>query len=446
MVIYMRNNKAIMRKIIKLTVRLMFTVIITCNTLSCFAINAADKRLFPISPALSVLSEKLTLVKSGLTGTEVEFDTDDFDRIVGVSVPSVTFISLPDRETGVLTIEGKAVECGITIARSKLSELTFTPSSDSVSESSFSIGIVGNQAYECKCSIYMLSGLNFSPSAELCDKSFTHVTTYSGIPYFGTVHAVDPDGDSMTYRITEYPSHGILVTDEIENGNYKYVPSGSFSGEDSFSYIAEDFYGNFTPEIEVNISILNSGSVLSFSDMQENEEHSCALNVVNNGIMNASSENGIYRFNPDDSVSRCEYLLMLYKAAGRNISVSEKSSFGDTDTLSDEEIQCIEDAYKNGFISGERTTTGLYIKPDEPVSRAEAAVLTAKIAGIEIPVSLANQTFTDESAIQADMIDSVRAVCSIGIFRSEAGVFSPDRPLTRAEAAQALDGVLRYMA
>ncbi len=80
--------------------------------------------------------------------------------------------------------------------------------------------------------------------------------------------------------------------------------------------------------------------------MQENEEHSCALNVVNNGIMNASSENGIYRFNPDDSVSRCEYLLMLYKAAGRNISVSEKSSFGDTDTLSDEEIQCIEDAYK----------------------------------------------------------------------------------------------------
>ena len=106
---------------------------------------------------------------------------------------------------------------------------------------------------------------------------------------------------------------------------------------------------------------------------------------------------------------------MLYKAAGRNISVSEKSSFGDTDTLSDEEIQCIEDAYKNGFIRGERTTTGLYIKPDEPVSRAEAAVLTAKIAGIEIPVSLANQTFTDESAIQTDMIDSVRAVCSIGI-------------------------------
>ena len=81
MVIYMRNNKAIMRKIIKLTVRLMFTVIITCNTLSCFCHQCSRQRLFPISPALSVLSEKLTLVKSGLTGTEVEFDTDDFDRI-----------------------------------------------------------------------------------------------------------------------------------------------------------------------------------------------------------------------------------------------------------------------------------------------------------------------------------------------------------------------------
>ncbi len=441
----MRNNKAVMKKI-KITACLMSAAIITYNALSNLGINAADKKLFPISPALSVLSENLTLVKSGLTGTEVEFDTDDFDRIIGVSVPSVTFISLPDRETGVLTIEGKAVECGITIARSKLSDLTFTPSSDSVSESSFSIGIVGNQAYECQCSIYMLSGLNFSPSAELCDKSFTRVTTYSDIPYFGTIHAVDPDGDSMTYRITEYPSHGILVTEDIENGNYKYIPSGSFSGEDSFSYIAEDFYGNFTPEIEVNISILNTGSVLSFSDMQENEEYSCALNAVNNGIMSASSENGIYRFNPDASVSRCEYLLMLYKAAGRSISSSVNSSFSDTDTLSNEEIQCIEDAYKNGFISGEKTKTGLYIKPDEPVSRAEAAAMTAKIAGIEIPASLTNQAFTDEAAIQTDMIDSVHAVCSIGIFRSESGAFSPGRLLTRAEAAQALDGVLRYMA
>ena len=442
----MKNKSKYIKMKKNLTASFLSAAIITGNALLYVCIIAADKKLFPISPALSVLSEKLSLVKSGLTGTEVEFDTDDFDRIIGVSVPSITFISLPDQETGVLTVEGKAVECGITIPRSKLSELTFTPSSDSVSESSFNIGIVGNQAYECSCSIYMLSGLNFSPSAELCDKSFTRVTTYSGIPYFGTVHAIDPDGDSMTYHITEYPSHGTLITDDIENGNYKYIPSGSFGGDDRFSYIAEDFYGNFTPEIEVSISVLNSGSVLSFSDMQENEEHSCALNVVNRGIMNATSENGIYRFDPDITVSRCEYLLMLYKAAGRNISAAGSSSFNDTDTLSVEEIQCIEDAYKNGFISGEKTATGLYFKPDEPVSRAEAAVLTAKLVGIEIPASLTNQSFIDETAIPDNMIDSVRAVCSIGIFRSESGAFSPDSFLTRAEAAQALDGVLRYMA
>lgn len=65
-------------------------------------------------------------------------------------------------------------------------------------------------------------------------------TGQTGGAITGSINAVDPEGDSITYKVTQAPAYGDVTIDD--NGNYTYVPKDGFSalGADAFTVAATD--------------------------------------------------------------------------------------------------------------------------------------------------------------------------------------------------------------
>ncbi len=64
------------------------------------------------------------------------------------------------------------------------------------------------------------------------------VTTEAGTPIEVVLDGSDPDDDVLTYDITTQPEHGLLGP--VVGDRVTYTPSAGFTGEDTFSYTADD--------------------------------------------------------------------------------------------------------------------------------------------------------------------------------------------------------------
>lgn len=75
------------------------------------------------------------------------------------------------------------------------------------------------------------------------------LTGRAGGPITGSVGAVDPEGDPLTYRVVQAPQSGALTI--TTDGIYTYTPSARFLGHDEFIVEASDkpwpkpLYGNW---------------------------------------------------------------------------------------------------------------------------------------------------------------------------------------------------------
>lgn len=54
----------------------------------------------------------------------------------------------------------------------------------------------------------------------------------------GSLEAIDPEGDSLTYTVTDGPEHGTVTVDR--QGNYAYTPDPDFTGIDTFAVSVVD--------------------------------------------------------------------------------------------------------------------------------------------------------------------------------------------------------------
>ena len=80
-----------------------------------------------------------------------------------------------------------------------------------------------------------IAPVNDAPVAT--DDSFTTPDDQS---FTGTLSALDVDGDALTFSIQMQPANGMVVIDDASTGAYTYTPSGTFSGEDPFRFVAND--------------------------------------------------------------------------------------------------------------------------------------------------------------------------------------------------------------
>ncbi|ETR69320.1 MAG: hypothetical protein OMM_09709, partial [Candidatus Magnetoglobus multicellularis str. Araruama] len=99
------------------------------------------------------------------------------------------------------------------------------------------------------------------PVYDIPQASFQQVTTSEGMPVNITLTGFSPDNKSLTYQISNQPTHGVLS----QSSPYlTYTPDDHFYGTDEFTYIANDGISDSLPAT-VSLTVARSNTyVLNF--------------------------------------------------------------------------------------------------------------------------------------------------------------------------------------
>lgn len=395
--------------------------------------------------SIGVLAPSSELVKGGLRGRAVIFSPTDFDAALGVhGVRAIEITSLPKPEEGRLTLGESEVTVGQKIKRSELSSLTFTPAVPTLTESSFTFKADGIGIGESRCILRFAEEMNYAPSVTHLTSALLSASTQTGLSASGRLSAYDPEGDSLTYLITEYPKHGALLLTDAEAGTYRYLPSEGYTGKDSFSYVARDYYGNYSKEATVSVTVSKRALSHTYADMDEDDRCAAALSLEAKEIMQSELVGDRRYFHPSREVTVTDFLVMVMKAAGIR-PLSRETFFENNDEIPIAQRGYIARAQREGYVIGELSKEGLVLDVTKTVTRADAAVIVSKILDSTREPS-ALSVFADADAIPARAEAAVYTAYELGLLSlTEGGGIDATAPLTRSDAAEMLANLMAYL-
>ncbi|MGN1409757.1 MAG: S-layer homology domain-containing protein [Eubacteriales bacterium] len=391
-----------------------------------------------LSPAMRILSEDEMMIKSGLVSGNITFSESDFSHAVGCSVDYITITALPPASEGTLYFGDAPASVNQIIGSKSLDKLYFKPASG-CTESSFRFKSGGD--YSMVCRLCYTDSVNSAPVIGTVTDAYPggvqSVWTQADIATYGTLSASDPDGDEMVFEITSYPEKGILQLTNSSSGDYIYTPCEGLRGKDSFSYVVRDCYGNYSDEAVVTVEIDKRRAELVFADMEGHWAHNAALVMVSENAMQVRSAGGMIYFDPDDDITREDFIVTVMKALGSGEIEPCDTKFADNDAISTEASGYISRAAELGIIQGSYENGAYYFKPGDNITRAEAAVVLNSIIGADEPDVV--QVFADDNSVPAWARGAMYALSDAGVFKGTgSGNISPNSVLSRGETAQIL--------
>jgi len=397
-----------------------------------------------LSYGVSVLAAKTDVAVSAPVGNDVFFSSDVFAR--GLNLSRVEYIevhTLPDEEDGALWLGATRVVAGQTISGGNLSLLTFVPETEAPTEATFTFSANGG-AVPMVCNVYLTDAINYTPTVSMASGLFLNLSTYKDVAVHGKLSGFDPDGDAFVFEVVTYPQNGAVLLSDREQGTYVYTPNAGYLGSDRFCYVVRDQYGNYSASATVNLKITQQGSSVTFVDMKEHPSYSAAIAVTEKEIMSGTQVGNQYYFHPDRTVSRAEFLVMALNAIGiREVPVCDKTVFADDSDIPDTMKGYVAAAYELHYINGTLQNGKLCFLPNEEITRAEAAVIVSNLIGLcDVPVT---PTFADGSEIPVWARESVYSLNAAGILIDRDGHISPGSCMTRADTAEILSAVVRYV-
>ena len=408
-------------------------------TLFCLLIlsASAEQGATVVSPALTVLAEKSYMAKATVAEDEIIFLAEDFEKALNVSfVSSVTITSLPERADGILYLGGSEVALGQVVSRAEIPYMKFVFMSEDIRDSAFEFSAdTGN--YSMACALYRLEYENYAPEVATVDRTVLAVSTYSNISVYGKMDAYDPDGDALFYEVIQYPENGLLLLTD-GNGEYKYVPLSRFSGEDHFSYVAVDRYGNYSDVVSVSLTVTPSSISQVYQDLFESEIHVAAIAMTERGVMASTELGDTYYFYPESEVSRAEFVAMIMKTMGIYATESDvKTVFSDDNDIPAEYKGYVNLAQRLGYVCGKLNGEGnLYFDPNAGITRAEAAVIVYNMVELALPVI--RPSYADMNSAPVWARDAVYALSYAGLLDRNGGYIEANSVLTRGTVAQML--------
>jgi len=283
----------------------------------------------------------------------------------------------------------------------------------------------------------MLEEVNYSPTLSLAAYASLNAETYKGMRVSGVLSAYDPEGDELKYEIVKYPANGTIVIEDKTLGTYTYYPEASFTGEDSFSYVVCDKYGNYSAAAEVSVRVSAPSISMVYRDLMHDSLQCYATAVTENGLMNGVQVGNYYYFEADREVTRAEFLVTAMNAVGiKNVPEVSKTVFADDEKISAEMKGYVELAYTMGYISGSKIDGKLYFKPGESIKLSEAAVIISNMIGYaEAKVTT---VFADADAIPSWSSKAVESLYTLGIIESADMVSGAGENVTRGDMAKLL--------
>lgn len=257
------------------------------------------------------------------------------------------------------------------------------------------------------------------------------LNTYKGVAVKGHFTANDPDGDSVTFEISDVPKKGTIEAGT--DGSFIYTPADGKKGRDSFSYIAVDSKGNESDMAYVTINILRQATKITYADMADNGSGYAALALAENDIMIGEKLGNEYFFRPAQAVTRGEFLAMCLNLTGtETLDGVTRTGFYDDDGIPMWVKPYVSAALMNGIISGYKNDEGyLVFSSEEPITFSEAAVMLDNALGIS---DVSDVAALDNSVCPTWSYQSELNLTACNILQ-DVGSECSTKCVTRAEAA-----------
>ncbi|WP_321406233.1 retention module-containing protein [Tolumonas auensis] len=113
------------------------------------------------------------------------------------------------------------------------------------------------------------------------------VTTPEDKPVSGTLLAVDPDNDILSFSKGSDPTHGTVVVNS--DGSWTYVPNDNYNGDDSFTAVVSDGHGG-TDTITVNIIVTPVNDIPVAVNDSNSVQEDATVSVPLTGVLSNDSD------------------------------------------------------------------------------------------------------------------------------------------------------------
>ena len=399
----------------------------------------------PVSIGLDVIAYDNAMAVAGIRGNILNFSAERFSCAMNLSnIDYITVTKLPDAMVGSLYIGSEGVSVGQKISASDIALMTYEEADASVgNKTSFDFTVNGS-AYSITCEVYMIGEINYSPTVNLASYASLNTETYRGIKVSGVLSAYDPEDDSLVFEIVRYPSHGRVVLEDRTLGTYTYFPNESYTGNDSFSYVVRDKYGNYSSSAEVDLTVMAQGTSTVYRDLIDDSIHTHAIAMTECGLMNGVLRGDHYYFEAEREVTRAEFLVTAMNAIGiKNLPEVENTVFFDDSEINPEMKSYAELAYSKGYISGKTVDGELCFCPNETIKLSEAAVIISNMIGYAdsktVPV------FADADEIPAWSERAIGSLHTLGIIETPDRVVGASNTVTRGDMAKLLNKTMQVI-
>lgn len=341
----------------------------------------------------------------------------------------ICITTLPDANTGTVMLGSRVLKPGDILTAGQLTDMRFVPlqtEQDQSASVSYLPIYENHVAPSATTTISIMGKENKAPVAE--DST---METYKNLANEGKLKVADPEGSAMTFTVIRQPKRGELTI--REDGSFLYTPKKNKVGVDSFVYTATDEAGKVSREATVTITILKPVAA-QYSDTAGESCQFTAEWMKNTGIFEGEKVNGQQCFNPDKSVSRGEFLVMLTKAL--NLPVEEEAAYtGFTDEFPAWLQPYLAAALRSGLTANwpDEKTFGA----EEPVTGAEAALMLQNVLDLsacktEEQASESVSASEDEKLMPAWAADAMAVMADNGI------PLNAQDHLTRAQVGEIL--------
>lgn len=385
-----------------------------------------------------VIANEVTLVKTGLIGQPLDFSDTDFKSALALAeFKRIIITEIPSSTDGLLKLGDRRVYIGQEIKRKNLSSLTFTPDSKDVSEATFKFKVDSKDSSEHSCVIRFLDRINYAPKLNTDANETLSVTTQKGISVYGRIDATDPEQDGLSVIVVTYPKNGSLSISSETFGEFCYTPKSDFDGKDSFVFVVRDEYGNYTKPQKVSLKVTERMSEVVYVDMTDSKSYNAAVAMTAMGIMSGTRVGDDMYFSPDGTVSRAEFVAMAMKVLGvRADSTLTKTYFDDNDEIPKSLVGYVATAARIGVVNGSFDTDGLYFRPNDSVTKCEAAIIMSNLLEIKADSAVFSE-IDGISEVPVWARASVGAMYSIGVFDNSESA-DLNEALSRESAAEYL--------
>lgn len=386
----------------------------------------------PTSPTVSTglqhFADDTYLAISG-SGDCIPFSLEWFDNTLsGEAVSSITVTALPAVTEGTLKLGQSSVGLGQRIERENLQHLVFYPL-NGVKNSSFSFvptTLSGDCGYALRCNLSLTESTNCCPVGKGYLKA---ASTHSTLALTGILTAEDPEQDTLYFEIVSYPTNG-TVTLESATGRFSYLPAEGFSGKDQFTWRVQDEKGGYSEIATVSITVHELPAGLLFADIADSNTQSAALRVAHSALMGGEAVGGKHFFHPERALTRAAFVAILLKAANVHFPEADSTGFEDDADIPKGLKGAIKYAKEQNWLGD-----GASFRPNDPITRAEAAKIAAAVLGLSAPGY--HDPVKDFSAIPVHAADALYALYEGGyIYTLADGTLAPMGALSRGDAAK----------